>query len=106
MKILNCNYEMLNPTIVSSENCYVIDENGKKYVDFEAGVWCTSLGHNNKQVNEAIIKQMNIISHTGYRYAAKIVDEAAERYLNCLTSQKESVYSSAPAAKLLNLVFS
>jgi len=84
MKILNCNYEMLNPTIVSSENCYVIDENGKKYVDFEAGVWCTSLGHNNKQVNEAIIKQMNIISHTGYRYAAKIVDEAAEKVLELL----------------------
>ena len=81
MKILNCNYEMLNPTIVSSENCYVIDENGKKFVDFEAGVWCTSLGHNNRQVNEAIIKQMNIISHTGYRYAAKIVDEAAEKVL-------------------------
>ena len=84
MKILNCNYEMLNPTIVSSENCYVIDENGKKYVDFEAGVWCTSLGHNNKQVNEAIIKQKNIVSHTGYRYAAKIVDEAAEKVLELL----------------------
>jgi len=84
MKILNCNYEMLNPTIVLSENCYVIDENGKKYVDFEAGVWCTSLGHNNKQVNEAIIKQMNIISHTGYRYAAKVVDEAAEKVLELL----------------------
>lgn len=84
MKILNCNYEMLNPTIVSSENCYVIDENGKKFVDFEAGVWCTSLGHNNKQVNEAIIKQMNIISHTGYRYAAKVVDEAAEKVLELL----------------------
>ena len=84
MKILNCNYEMLNPTIVLSENCYVIDENGKKYVDFEAGVWCTSLGHNNKQVNEAIIKQMNIVSHTGYRYAAKIVDEAAEKVLELL----------------------
>ena len=84
MKILNCNYEMLNPTIVSSENCYVIDENGKKYVDFEAGVWCTSLGHNNKQVNEAIIKQMNIISHTGYRYAAKVVDETAVKVLELL----------------------
>ena len=84
MKILNCNYEMLNPTIVSSENCYVIDENGKKYVDFEAGVWCTSLGHNNRQVNEAIIKQMNIISHTGYRYAAKVVDETAAKVLELL----------------------
>lgn len=82
MKTLNCNYEMFNPTIISSDNCYVTDENGKRYVDFESGVWCTSLGHNNKQVNDAIIKQLNFISHTGYRYSSKIVDEAAEKVLN------------------------
>lgn len=51
-------------------------------MDFESGVWCTSLGHNNRHVNEAIIKQMNIISHAGYRYSNKIVDEAAEKVLN------------------------
>lgn len=82
MNTLNCIYEMLNPNIVYSDNCYVIDESGKRYVDFESGVWCTSLGHNNKQVNEAIIRQMNIISHTGYRYSNKVVEEAAESVLN------------------------
>ena len=46
---------MLNPAIVLSEGCYVVDEAGKRYVDFEAGVWCTSLGHNNEQVNKAIM---------------------------------------------------
>ncbi|HHU70698.1 MAG TPA: aminotransferase class III-fold pyridoxal phosphate-dependent enzyme [Clostridiales bacterium] len=51
-------------------------------MDFESGVWCTSLGHNNRHVNEAIIKQMNIISHAGYRYSNKIVDEAVEKVLN------------------------
>lgn len=81
MKTLNCNYEMLNAAIVSSENAYVIDEKGKRYVDFESGVWCASLGHNNKQVNEAIIRQLNMISHTGYRYATKAVDEAAKKVL-------------------------
>jgi len=80
-KTLNCNYEMFNPEIVHSENCYVIDAKGKRYVDFEAGVWCTSLGHNNKQINEAIIRQINTISHVGYRYTNKIVDEAAEKLL-------------------------
>lgn len=82
MKTLNCIYEMLNPSVVSSDNCCVTDENGKRYVDFESGVWCTSIGHNNKQVNEAILRQMNIISHTGYRYSNRIVDEAAEKVLN------------------------
>ena len=75
---------MFNPTIVSSDNCYVIDESGKRYIDFEAGVWSASLGHNNKQVNEAIIRQINSISHVGYRYTTKIVDEAAEKVLGLL----------------------
>ena len=85
MKTLKCNYEMFNPNIVSSENCFVVDENGKTYVDFEAGVWAVPLGHSNKQVNEAIIKQLGTISHAGYRYTSKIVDEAAEKVLELLS---------------------
>jgi len=84
MKTLSCNYKMLNPNIVSCDGCYVIDESGKRYVDFEAGVWCLSLGHNNKQVNDAIIRQLGSVSHVGYRYTAKIVDEAAEKILDLL----------------------
>lgn len=109
MQTLNCNYEMFNPNIISSDNCYVTDESGKRYVDFESGVWSTSLGHNNKQVNEAMIKQMNIVSHTGYRYSNKIVDEAAEKVLNLigyaegkcvfLSSGSEAVEFSVQAVK-------
>lgn len=112
MKTLNCNYETLNPTIVSSDNCYIVDESGKSYVDFESGVWCTSLGHNNRHVNEAIIKQMNIISHAGYRYSNKIVDEAVEKVLNLfgyidgkcvfLSSGSESVEFAVQAVKKNN----
>ena len=75
MKTLDCNYKMLNPEIISGDNCYLIDKNGKKYLDFESGVWCTSLGHNNKNINMAILDQMNMISHTGYRYTTEIVNE-------------------------------
>jgi len=75
---------MLNPNIIVSENCWVIDESGKRYVDFEAGVWCASLGHNNRQINEAMIRQMGIISHVGYRYTTKVVNEAAEKVLGLL----------------------
>ena len=82
MKTLNCNEEMLNPNIVASDYCSVIDESGKRYVDFESGVWCTSLGHNNKRIHDAIVRQLNTVSHVGYRYTAKIVDEAAEKVLD------------------------
>jgi len=78
---------MFNPAIISSDNCCVVDKNGKRYVDFEAGVWSASLGHNNKQVNESIIKQVNIVSHSGYRYTTKIVDEVAEKVLGLFNGQ-------------------
>jgi len=84
MGILHCNYEVFNSSVVSSDNCYVIDERGNKYIDFEAGVWCTSLGHNNKSLNRVIIDQLNSISHTGYRYTNKIVLEAAKSVLSIL----------------------
>ena len=83
-KTLDCHYELFNAGIVSADNCCLTDEVGKKYIDFESGVWCTSLGHNNKRVNEAIIRQLNSIAHTGYRYTAKIVDEAAVKVLDLL----------------------
>ena len=75
---------MLNPNIVASDDCYVIDESGKRYIDFEAGVWSASLGHNNKQINETIIRQVNSISHVGYRYSTKIVNDAARKVLELL----------------------
>jgi len=87
MKTLNCHYEMFNTSIIKAEDCHIIDENGKRYVDFEAGVWCASLGHNNKRINDAIIKQLNSVSHVGYRYTSKIVDEAAYKVLNLLNFQ-------------------
>lgn len=84
LKTLKCNYKMLNPQIVTGDNCLVTDENGKSYIDFESGVWCLPLGHNHKQVNKAIINQLNKISHVGYRYTTKVVDEAAEKVLDLL----------------------
>jgi len=75
---------MLNPRIVTGDNCLVVDENGKSYIDFEAGVWCLPLGHNHKQINKAIVDQLNKISHVGYRYTTNIVDIAAEKVLNLM----------------------
>ena len=84
MKTLDCYCELYNTSIVKGDGCYVIDETGKRYIDFEAGVWCAALGHNNEQVNQAIINQLSRISHVGERYTAKVVDEAAGMVLELL----------------------
>ncbi len=38
---------------------YIFDTNGKKYLDFVAGVSACSLGHQHPRVNQAIIDQLN-----------------------------------------------
>lgn len=74
-------YEVYSDEMEFSSGCYVSESDNKKKVDFESGVWCTCLGHNNEKINQAIIKQLEKNSHTGYRYSSKVVSQAAERLL-------------------------
>lgn len=51
--------EGIYPThLVSGQDCYVTDSEGKKYIDFVGGLGTLSLGYNNPKVNEAIMRQV------------------------------------------------
>ncbi|MHC4401429.1 MAG: aminotransferase class III-fold pyridoxal phosphate-dependent enzyme [Planctomycetota bacterium] len=81
--VLNCtSHELKIPNVVDSEGVYVFDENGKRYMDLESGVWCTALGHKNSRINRAIQRQIDSIMHVGFCYSNEILDEAAESILS------------------------
>jgi len=83
--ILECTgYEVLTEKIVRAQGSYLYDANGNCYVDFEAGVWCTSLGHGHYKVNQSITAQLEKIAHVGYRYPNTIVEETAQKVLGTL----------------------
>ena len=44
--------------IVKSENIYLYDEEGNQYIDGPGGMWCNNIGHGNKEIAEAIKKQI------------------------------------------------
>jgi len=44
--------------IVKSDNIYLYDENGKKYIDGPGGMWCNNIGHGNKEIGEAVKIQL------------------------------------------------
>ncbi len=67
--------------IIKAENCYLYDSKGNKYIDLEAGVWCTSVGHCNPRVNNAIQSQIDKISHSGFCYASPIIEETSIKIL-------------------------
>jgi acetylornithine aminotransferase len=70
-------HEIFKTDFVSGQNCHLYDSEGKKYVDFESGIWCTALGHNHPRVNRAIETQLKQIAHLGTRYPNLLAEEAA-----------------------------
>ncbi|MFX1255087.1 MAG: aspartate aminotransferase family protein [Promethearchaeota archaeon] len=68
--------------IDSGEGCFLRDVDGHKYLDLAAGVWCSILGHSNKDLNDAIIHQTKKIIHLGYGFWSTSVFEAIKQIVS------------------------
>lgn len=49
--------------ILRASGSYIYDTNNNKYLDFVAGVSASNLGHNNKKIKKAVLKQINLYWH-------------------------------------------
>lgn len=65
--------------IEKSKDCYLYDSNSKKFIDFEAGVWCANVGHNNDRLLKIIKKQITQCIHHGYLFRNHFSEELARR---------------------------
>lgn len=76
-----------------AKGSYVYDSDGKKYLDFVAGVSANSLGHNHPAVNNAVKNQMDRYSHVMV-YGEFIQSPQLElcKLLASTLSEKVSVY--------------
>ena len=57
-----------SPVAVGGEGCYLRDASGKQYLDASGGAAISCLGHNDREVIEAIKAQLDRLAfaHTGY----------------------------------------
>ena len=70
------------------EDDYVIDETGKRYLDFMAGIAVNSVGHCNKKVVDAIIEQAQQMMHaSNYCYTIPMV-MLAQRICDAIGMEK------------------
>ena len=85
--------------IVDGEGCYVITEDGQKVLDFASGVAVNNLGNKNREVVEAIKKQLDTRIHVGHNvvYNESYV-QLAERLVE-LTGKDTKVYFSNSGAE-------
>ncbi len=44
--------------ITKSDNIYLYDENGNKFIDGPGGMWCNNIGHGNREIGEAVKNQI------------------------------------------------
>lgn len=69
------------PTIASGQGMYLIDQDGRKYLDACGGAAVSCLGHSNERVTEATKKQLD---HIAYAHTSFFTSEPAERLADTL----------------------
>ena len=108
--IIQC-HDIVKTDFVRGENCYLYDSQGRQFVDFESGIWSTTLGHAHPRINQVIESQMGKLMHLGTRYPSEIADKAALELLNILgiergkctflSSGSEAVEFAAQSARII-----
>ena len=61
------------------DGVYLYDLDGKRYLDFVAGIAVFALGYNNKEYNDALKNQIDKLIHTSNYYYNVPAIEAAKR---------------------------
>ena len=61
------------------EGVYLYDVNGKKYLDFAAGIAVMALGYGNRDYGEALKEQVDKLLHTSNYYYTVPMEEAAKK---------------------------
>jgi len=52
--------------IERGEGCWLIDENGKRYLDANASIWTNVHGHRDPDLDQALIDQLGRVAHSTY----------------------------------------
>ena len=61
-------YARADVEFVSGDNARLVDNHGKKYIDFTSGIGVVSVGHANVKLNQAICDQISNITHISNLY--------------------------------------
>jgi hypothetical protein len=68
------------PVISHGEGIYLVDQDGKRYLDASSGALVASLGHGNKQVAAAIAEQLGRVAYVnGTHFTSAPTEQLADR---------------------------
>ncbi|WFR59716.1 aspartate aminotransferase family protein [Anaerocolumna sp. AGMB13025] len=80
-QVLMHTYSRYQIVLDKGEGVYLYDINGKKYLDFAAGIAVFALGYGNREYNEALKSQIDKLLHTSNYYYNVPTIEAADKLI-------------------------
>lgn len=83
-------YNRYQIVLEKGEGVYLYDTDGKKYLDFAAGIAVQAFGYGKKEYNDALKAQIDKVMHTSNLYYNVPIIHAAERVLKA--SQMDRVF--------------
>lgn len=91
-------YAQLPNIFTYGEDVYLIDEEGNKYLDFVAGIAVNGLGYSNKKLKNALIEQVDKLTHVSNLYYTDIQLKAANKLVTKLGFDKAFFCNSGAEA--------
>ena len=79
------------------EGVYLYDTEGKKYLDFAAGIAVCSLGYGHKGYTEALKSQIDLLLHTSNLYYSRPAADAAAKLAKA--AQMDRIFFPTAAQK-------
>ena len=83
-------YNRADIKFIKGKGAFLFDEDGKKYLDFTAGIATLNLGHLHKKPLKALLKQAKRLWHTSNLYAIDGMEELAEKL--CKMGQQDYAF--------------
>ena len=87
-------FNRLDLIVSHGDGVYIIDKQGKKYLDFVSGMATNALGYNNKYLNQALKNQIDKIWHCYNYYIIEEQERLAQRLVNRTFADKTFFCSS------------
>lgn len=92
-------YNRYKVVLEHGEGVYLYDIEGKKYLDFAAGIAVQALGYGNEEYNNALKNQIDKLLHTSNLYYNQPIAEAAEKL--CAVSGFERAFFTNSGAEAI-----
>ncbi len=80
--------------ITDAEGVYFTDDKGKRYIDFSSQLMCSNLGHRNKAVIEAIVRQAEKLPYIAPGFATQAALEAVEALRSVMPEELSKFFIS------------